>query len=258
VNDTLPQPTLREWRSHMVQPARLAGLLGAAAILTLMGPFNTSEVMRFVPRLAYWVALVLSCYSIGYFANQLGARWVGAAAGFGVRLIVCAGLTAIGVLATVYVLTGLAIGYWAIGRDLALLSANVFAISSIITAVFLMIDHTEQESKTEAADHAAILDRIPFDKRGPLVALSVEDHYVRVRTTKGEEMVLMRLADAIKETGAVGGLQVHRSYWIALDEISKAVRKGDGALLSMTHGPDIPVSRANVSKIKEAGLLPRT
>jgi hypothetical protein len=37
------------------------------------------------------------------------------------------------------------------------------------------------------------------------VALSVEDHYVRVRTTRGEEMILMRLSDAIRETAPETG-----------------------------------------------------
>lgn len=102
-----------------------------------------------------------------------------------------------------------------------------------------------------------LLDRLPLDKRAPLVALSVEDHYVRIRTTKGEEMILMRLADAIRETAATPGLQVHRSHWVAFDQVVAVRRKGDCALLKMSHGPDVPVSRANLPKLREAGLLPR-
>jgi hypothetical protein len=240
----------------MAQPARLAGLWGAAAILTLMGPFNTADVMRFAPRLIYWIALVFSCYSIGYFANQIGNHLAGPAAGFAKRLMLCAALTALGVLAAVYILTGIAIDYWAVGRDLLLLSANVIAISSIITFVFLLIDDSDTPSELSALP--SILDRLPYAKRGALIALSVEDHYVRIRTTKGEDIVLMRLADAMRETGAMAGLHVHRSHWIALDQVSAATRKGDGAVLTMSQGPDIPVSRANVPAIKEAGLLPRT
>lgn len=253
MNDTAPHLTLREWRAHMANPARLAGLLGAAAILTLMGPFNTAEVMRFVPRLAYWVVLVVACYSVGYVANQIGTKRLSPDASFATRLVVCALLTGVGVFAVVYTLTGLAIGHWATGMDLGLLALNVFVISTIITGVFLMIDQTEQAT----TQPAPILDRLAFDKRGPLVALSVEDHYVRVRTTKGEDMLLMRLADAIREVGDTAGLHVHRSHWIATNQVSAAARNGDGAILTMTTGPDIPVSRANIAKIKEAGLLPR-
>jgi len=256
VNDTASQSALREWRGHMAQPARVAGLLGASVVLTLMGPFNTAEVMRVTPRLAYWAAVVFSCYSIGYFANQIGDHLAGPAASFAKRLICCAGLTALGVLAAVHILTGPAIGIWAAGRELLLLSANVIAISSIITTVFLLID--DPKTSPESAALPSILDRLPYDKRGALVSLSVEDHYVRIRTTNGEEMVLLRLADAMREVGDTAGLQVHRSHWIALDQVTTVTRKGDGAILTMPHGPDIPVSRANIPKIKEAGLLPRT
>jgi DNA-binding LytR/AlgR family response regulator len=102
-----------------------------------------------------------------------------------------------------------------------------------------------------------LLDRLPLDKRGPLVSISVEDHYVRVRTAQGEELLLMRLTDAIREVGASKGVQVHRSHWVALDAVRAARREGDRAILTMAHGPEIPVSRTNVPAIREAGLLPR-
>jgi DNA-binding LytR/AlgR family response regulator len=90
-----------------------------------------------------------------------------------------------------------------------------------------------------------------------LVALTVEDHYVRVRTTQAESMLLMRLSDAIREVGDTPGARVHRSHWVAFAQVRSAVRKGDRVLLTMVTGDQIPVSRANVARIKEAGLLPR-
>lgn len=70
-------------------------------------------------------------------------------------------------------------------------------------------------------------------------------------------MVLLRLSDAIREVGNTDGLQVHRSHWVAKSAVTKAERTGDRALLSMSHGPDIPVSRSNLPKLRDAGLLPR-
>ena len=214
MNNLALQPALREWRRHMAEPARVASLMGASVILALMGPFNTEDVMRFVPRLAYWGAIVVLCYSVGYFGNIIGEHLAGPRASLLRRAAFCVPLTAVGVLAVVYVMTGLAIGFWATGLELLLLSANVIVISAIITGVFLLVAHT---TVGQADIPPALLDRIPFEKRAPLVSLSVEDRYLRIRTTKG-----------------------------------------DGALLSMTFGPDIPDIRANVAKIKEAGLLPRT
>lgn len=259
MNDTAPQPALREWRTHMTQPARAACFLGAAAILALVGPFDTDEAMHMLPRFAYWGVIVVLCYSTGYFGNIFADRWVGKAAPLLRRIAIAAPLTASGVLAIVYVMNGLTINYWASGRELAVIAGNVLVISSIITTLFYIAEtNRAKPAATPNTTAPALLDRLPFEKRGPLVALTVQDHYVNIRTTNGSELVLMRLADAIREVGDTKGLQVHRSHWIAVDQVTAASRKGDGAVLSMTQGDDIPVSRANVAKIREAGLLPRT
>jgi DNA-binding LytR/AlgR family response regulator len=58
-------------------------------------------------------------------------------------------------------------------------------------------------------------------KREPLVTLSAEDHYVRLTTTNGTKLLLIRLSDAIKEIGDMRGMQIHRSHWIVMDQIQK-------------------------------------
>jgi DNA-binding LytR/AlgR family response regulator len=106
-------------------------------------------------------------------------------------------------------------------------------------------------------DSPALVARLPLHKRGRLVSVSVQDHYVDVTTTKGRDVLLMRFGDAMAETQPVPGLQVHRSHWVALDQITAVRRKGDAAVLTLQHGPDIPVSRAFVPRLRDAGLLPR-
>lgn len=257
MNDTPTQSTLREWRGHMAQPARLAGFLGATLILTIVGPFGTDNAMHTLSRIAYWGVIVVACYSVGYFGTLVGDNLAGPKAKRLRRLLIAAPLTAVGVMAVVYAMNGLTINYWATGAELAMLAGNVVVISCIISTMFHVADSGAQIS-TALSSQPTLLDRIAFDKRAPLVSLSVEDHYVRIRTIKGEDMVLMRLADAIREVGETSGLHVHRSHWIALDQVTAATRNGDGAILTMSHGPDIPVSRANIPSIKEAGLLPRS
>lgn len=237
----------------MAQPVRATALVGVAMILTLMGPFETSQVMRPLPRLIYWLALVGLSYAAGYSANRFADRT--APHNMTRRIAIAGPATGVLVLAIVYLLNGFALGYWVQGTALALLAGNVMGIAVIVSVIFqLAYAPTPSAHK---AHPPAILDRLPLDKRAPLVALSVEDHYVRIRTTKGEAMVLMRLADAIREVGDMPGLQVHRSHWVALDQIMAVTRKGDGAVLSMRDGPDVPVSRANIAKLREAGLMPR-
>ncbi len=253
MNDLSPQFTLREWRTHMTQPVRVTALIGVSVILTVMGPFETNEVMRALPRLAYWVAMVFVSYSVGFVANLVASHFAPESP---VRRIVFAGfLTGLGVLVFVCAFNGLALQYWVAGQAFAQLTAEVFVIAFIIAAIFagasVPIDH---DAKPRAP---ALLERLPFEKRAALVALSAEDKYVRVRTLKGDELVLMRLTDAVREVGDTVGLQVHRSHWIAVDQIVAVARRGDGALLKMSNGPEIPVSRANLGKIREVGLLRR-
>ena len=69
-------------------------------------------------------------------------------------------------------------------------------------------------------------------------------------------MLLMRLTDAIREVGSTVGERVHRSYWAAFDQVDRVERHGDRATLHMRTGIEVPVSRANLPKLKEAGLLP--
>lgn len=233
---------------HMVYPARLVAFAGAALILTIMAPFGTDEAMRTLPRFGYWAVVVFASYSIGYGANIV-------ASGGLVRRIGLAGaLTSLGVVPLVFALNGLALGHWPAGSAALALAGNICLISFVLAAIFQVASSDAETPPTVPPD---LLDRLPIAKRGPLVSLSVEDHYVRIRTLKGEEMLLMRLADAVRETRGVAGLQVHRSHWVALDQVRGAARRGDGAVLTMSAGPDIPVSRANVAAIRDAGLLPR-
>ena len=100
-----------------------------------------------------------------------------------------------------------------------------------------------------------ILARLQPARRGRLLSLSAEDDYVRVRTTAGEALVLMRLGDAVAE--AAPGLRVHRSHWVARAAVAEARRAGDGAVLTLRTGEEIPVSRANLPRLRETGLAPR-
>ncbi|KTE11438.1 hypothetical protein ATE71_11760 [Sphingopyxis sp. H115] len=50
---------------------------------------------------------------------------------------------------------------------------------------------------------------------GPVGALKGEDHYVRVIGTRSEELILMRMRDAIARLDNADGLRIHRSWWVA-------------------------------------------
>lgn len=256
MNDHRPHSALREWRAHISQPGVLAALGGIGCVLGLAGPFGTDTLLPFVPRLVYWIGLSALTYSIGMLTGAVlwprlsrlpragAVALVGLATGQGISLAVLAVNLAV-------------FSYLPDWSELPAFVGTVTAVALIVTVLLQLLDgHLAQAAPVPEAP-PPLLDRLPLDKRGPLVALSVEDHYVRVRTTRGEEMLLMRLSDAIRETAPLPGAQVHRSHWVAFGQVTAARRDGDRGILTMAIGPEIPVSRANLSKIREAGLLPR-
>ena len=108
---------------------------------------------------------------------------------------------------------------------------------------------------TPTAGAPSFLDRMPPRIGRELLCLQMEDHYVRAHTARGSDLILIPLKDAIAELGAVNGMQVHRSWWVAKDAVSESVANGRNLGLRLTNGLDVPVSRASVAKLKVAGWL---
>jgi len=114
---------------------------------------------------------------------------------------------------------------------------------------------TPAQPSSPAPQAPALFKRLPLPQRGALCYLTMQDHYVDVVTDRGHALILMRLSDAIAETAPVRGLQIHRSHWIALDAV-RAVSKDDGkALVEMSDGVRLPVSRSYLAAAREAGLV---
>ena len=99
------------------------------------------------------------------------------------------------------------------------------------------------------------VDRLPAELGTGLIALEMEDHYVRAHTTLGSELVLMRMRDAVAELDGLDGMQVHRSWWVARGADADIKREGRNVRLVLENGMEAPVSRANVSALKDAGWI---
>ena len=256
MTDGFAQFTLRELRAHLSDCRVQVVVLGVGLMLGVSGPFETDEAMRFLPRIVYWVCIVASTYVIGSIITlslrprlRRRALWfraglIGLAVGFGINLFV----------QTVNILI------WPImvGGQLeriAMLALSILVLCLVVSTVFELVGHKDRSGIRNTLP--PLFDRLPPGKRGALIALSVEDHYTRVRTTKGEELLLLRLGDAIRETTPVAGLQVHRSHWVASDQVTGSRRDGDRTLLILRDGTEVPVSRANIPAARAAGLLPR-
>ena len=260
MSDTPPSSALREMRAHLGNPAVLAALAGVTVILALSGPFRTLDLLAPLPRAAYWGAVVFGTYAIGTAMLTLLYRWPRFGRLHPVLRVACASpVLGLAVTAGLVALnTGAGYGP---PEDLAALAGQV-GLSAVISAAVLIPQELRAARPTTAPAAPAnrppaILSRLPVDRRGPLVALSAEDHYVRVTTAAGETLVLMRLGDAMREAAEVPGLQVHRSHWVARGAVRGVRRSGDGALVTLMSGREVPVSRRFMPALRQAGLLPQ-
>jgi hypothetical protein len=83
-----------------------------------------------------------------------------------------------------------------------------------------------------------------------VLAVEAEDHYVKVHTLRGSELIYYRFADAIEDLAGCDGLQVHRSFWVRRSAISELQTHGRQGRLVLTNGLKIPVSQSNLGLLR--------
>jgi hypothetical protein len=135
---------------------------------------------------------------------------------------------------------------------------NVFVISAAIVTVARLVEAQREVSATEARPAAppSFLRRIPAKVAGgDLYAVSAADHYLRVHTSRGDDLILMRLSDALEELEAMDGMRVHRSWWVARTGVERVKRDGDKLTIVLRNGADVPVARANNRALRRAGWV---
>jgi hypothetical protein len=258
-----PHSALRQLRREFSSPVAWAVLLGIAAILTIAGAFETGDLMPFGPRLAYWVILVAGSYATGTIVGSLVGGPLEQRFGHVPGTLLVGLLVGLAVTVLIAGLNLLSFPDWTPEiSDLGALASVVIPVGVIVTYLIRLFERAAAPAapnvgvpEPKSVVEPRILRRLPLEKRATLLSISVEDHYVRVRTARGEEMLLMRLSDAIAETDPVPGLRVHRSHWVALKAVTAARREGDRAILTIVDGTEIPVSRSNVPGLREEGLL---
>src|SRR6056297_2113848 len=191
VKDTPAQVALRETRATFSNLKALAAMAAAVALLALAGPFGTDDALAFVPRLAYWAFTVPITYATGSLVGTCVLVAMRRSRPFWQAMpaaAIAAGLVITGVVALLNWIT------FGSGPELLPLSA-IFLASAIVTGAVIVLSH-ELERETEARPvPPPLLERLDFAKRGPLLSLSVQDHYVEVVTTRGTSLILMRLSD---------------------------------------------------------------
>lgn len=98
---------------------------------------------------------------------------------------------------------------------------------------------------------AELLNLLPVDKRGEILYLKSELHYLTVVTTAGQALILCNLKDAIAACPQSAGIQPHRSFWVSEKAILDFRKKGREGLLLLKNNTEIPVSRNKISEVRQ-------
>lgn len=255
--DSTLQLTLREMRGLYTSLRAWAVLFGVVLVLGLSGPFGTFEALNLPLRLAYWLAVGVTTFAAGSFFSTWGAHELKRRnAPIFVHLPVNAISATLPVLPIVLGINLLMFGSYEVDTiTLAQMFFYVFVVAFAVSALFLIFEVSQPDVKAVHSGAPKILDRLDVTRRGALVSLSVQDHYVDVVTTRGRSLVLMRLGDAMRETEGVQGVQIHRSHWVALDGVAAINRQSGRVLVTTTAGDVLPVSRGFQEAAKSAGLI---
>jgi hypothetical protein len=267
VNRKALQLALREMQAVGSSRYTRIGLMLAIVLLAVSGPFGTYEGSSVGQRFAYWAIMVIASFVAGQIGasffiellrEHISQRWP--------RVLAGGLLASLPVTIVVLLVNGLAHPQVPVAESLTIWFYTAIVTLVVVVALVTLRDFmaaapvapgaaTADEAATLRPAPPAILERVPLPQRGKLLALIVEDHYVDIVTDKGKTLVLMRLADAIREAAPIPGLQIHRSHWVALAAVAKATRSEGRVSLELSNGLRLPVSRGYMQAVKDAGLV---
>ena len=233
--DTPLQVALREIRVTASEPRFWIGMGAVIAILAVAAPFDTGDSLSFPALIAYWGVIAVCTFFIAMPVSAYFGEWC-------MRLGVPEALAWIlgGVASSVPVFAFvMAMNVWIIGfahnenRSLPLFYLYVLAISVAMSVIYYLVSLGDEPGAVEAVapKRGPFFDRVPGKLGTDIVSLQAQDHYLKVTTAIGSELVLLRLADAEKELESTGGLRVHRSWWVARKHVHELKRDGDRQFL---------------------------
>ena len=252
--------------------ARVAWAVVAATIvgifLGIVGPFGSYLNGSVLTRIAYWVLsmwLGVAFYGSAFvLARLLAARsgiplWIATA-----FLVMAASLPQ--ALAT----SALALYFWPNLAQLPLSQLDwfmqVLVLAGPVTLGYAFWtgllspartphrrpDHTAGGEPDNASGLFALL---PLRLGTDIICMAMEDHYVRVHTALGSDLLLMPMARAVEDVAAIEGCRVHRSWWVARSAVLRIDGPARAMRLRLVNGMDVPVARRTVTMLRGLGWL---
>jgi len=237
--------------------AETALLIAVGLFLSVLGPFGTINQTLAI-RTFYWPTVIVGGGIFGISIDLLVQRRL---FGFWARLIVDTALMTPPVTALVFFVSWAVFGepaarphFGPLLFQVAVISFGVMALRALAWRGVWTERTTGPEEAEPPGQGEAFRQRLSARKRAArLLAVEAEDHYLRVHTDVGDELITARFSDALQELAGLAGYQTHRSWWVAAGAI-EAVRwrRGRGEL-RLANGLTVPVSRTHSAALKREG-----
>lgn len=241
----------------------LAVAVAIGVALALLRPFGSTGV-PFATGLVYWLSMTLGGYAL-FRPIMLGAARLADLMDFPLPAVFAAATLLASAPLTILVHFA---SKWAFGSaaenfsQAVALYGNVLVIAAGVTAIYWLLGRPRAAPTVSIAapnlvpqspDRRGFVDRLPPHLGTELIALEMEDHYVRAHTAKGSALILLRMRDAVAELATIPGAQVHRSWWVARAAVASADHQGRNIRLCLTNGLVVPVARNSVAPLAAAG-----
>lgn len=204
--------------------AFLRGLIVAVlggVFLAVTGAFGTAGA-SLGPRAAYWVIVMVLGGLWGHLCGVVVSRYLDVDERPWLTIAVMVVVITGPLCVIVWAATGLffAQRLYPLGV-LPQLVVPVVVITAAVTTLNVFLGRARPVQTHAAATETAarpvrFLDRLPMKLRGAAIrAVQAEDHYLRIHTDRGSDLILMRLSDAVEELEGLEGARTHRSWWVA-------------------------------------------
>ncbi|MFD0916349.1 LytTR family DNA-binding domain-containing protein [Pseudahrensia aquimaris] len=248
----------REVQDTFSKPRFWIGFAVVVLMLTVSGPFDTQNLLNMPARFGYWTFVSVTTFVIGISISQPLAVKLVAKGGNVWAMQMLSGLIA-GIPITVWVWLvnsygfGFDMGGW---PQLARLAAYCMIITAGVVVLYSIIaDATDTTprtvpSATPRLDTSPFFDRLQKPIGTDIISLQSRDHYLEVITSAGSDLILHRLRDAERELAAIGGLRVHRSWWVAQTHAKQLVRENERTFVELSDGRQVPVGRSYLKKVR--------
>ncbi len=246
-------------RDYSFQPRFWAVFSAIIVVFAIIGPFGTFERMTLATRMVYWAITMTGSWAISVTTIAVFNHMpIFARLNSHLRLALACFTASLPIALFLRFL----LPYFSPNIEISILVHYLYALPLTLAFGFLatMVLSAHNKSHTSADDEAnkklneLLLHRLSPKNRGPVKYMTMEDHYVRVTTTRGEELVLMRMGDAVSAASCLPGVRIHRSHWVN-SQFAQDTRKEAGrTLIVMDDGKQLPVSRTYQKDARAAGL----